>query len=218
MVHRRHVVRGAIVAALAVAVGAGPAAAEPAEAPAPTVTGWVIENPRADGLYDTFEGSTTIVLASGETVSCPLIDGWGRAHSGTVRPQDWFAVSGVTAFDNCTGPGAAAELQVWSSPEMVFAPDAYDAAADRIMGTAYAWTWGLFLETPDCQVDVYAADPDGQAPLTYDNPTATLDTEPLAVVATRADGPGCAGLAQVGDELTFETTFVATPGFTVRPA
>jgi hypothetical protein len=223
-VHRMNVVGAAVVGALALALGAGvgPAAGDPAEAeaaaPAPTVTGWVVENPRADGLYDTFQGSATIGgAAGGTTITCPLTDGWGRAESGTVRPQDWFASSGVTTYGGCTGSGVAG-LEIVSSPEMIFAPDAYDSAADRIIGSAYPGVWSLFLDAPDCQVDLYAVDSDAPTPLTYDNRTGTLDVDPIPVVATRAEGPGCAGLAQVGDVLTFEPTVVATPVFTVRPA
>jgi hypothetical protein len=177
----------------------------------------VVENPRPDGLYDTYEGSATVGLANGATITCSVVDGWGRAESETLRPDGYFAGTGVTAYQGCTGPGAA-DVQVFSSPDMVFVADTYDPATDRITGVHYAWVWGLFLDAPDCQIDLYPVDPNGEAAITYDNRTKTLDTSPLAVVATRADGAGCAGLAQVGDELTFETTFVATPGFTVRPA
>jgi hypothetical protein len=181
------------------------------------VTGWVVDNPRADGLYDTHQGSATIGLASGATISCSLVDGWGRAESGTLRPQDWFASTGVTSYGGCTGAGPAG-VEVFSSPEMIFAPDSYDAGADRITGSTYTWIWGLFMDAPDCQIDLYPVDSDAPVPLTYDNPTATLDTGPIVVVATRADGAGCAGLAEVGDVLTYDTTFVVTPGITVRPA
>jgi hypothetical protein len=218
MVYRIKAARVAMVAAaLTVAVGAGPAAAEEAETPAAAVTGWVVENPRPDNLYDTFEGSVTLGLASGETVSCSEADGWGRADSETLPPGGWYAVSGVTAYTGCTGPGAAADLQVFSTPEMVFGAETYDAAADRVTGPAFGWIWGLFLDTPDCQIDLYIEDPDIGVPVTYDNRTKTFDTGTFTLVATRADGAGCAGLVAVGDLVTYETTFVATPGFTVRP-
>jgi hypothetical protein len=224
---------GAIAAALAtVAVAVttvvAPAGAAPASASTPSSTrtststsesGWVVENPRVDGLYETNEGSVTIAnVTTGATISCSGVSGWwGRADSGTIRPQDWFANSGVTVYDACTGPGPA-DLQVISTPDLVFLADSYDAGADRVSGTAYPLTWGLFLDSPDCQVDMYAPDADVSAPLTYDNPTGTLDVEPVEVVATRAEGPGCAGVAAVGDVLTFATTLVLTPAFTVRPA
>ena len=177
-------------------------------------------NPRADGGYDTDAGSASVHLASGATIECSVTAGWGRADSGTSRPNDFFGETGVTTYGGCTGPGPAG-LEVISSPGMVFVAEAYDAGTDRISGSAYPWTWGLFLDAPDCQVVLYAQDANAPAPLAYDNATTTLDLGPIAVVVTRADGAGCAGLAAVGDEATYETTVVAgseaTPGFTVRP-
>jgi hypothetical protein len=114
-------------------------------------------------------------------------------------------------------PGAAG-VEVFSSPGTVFVAETYDAASDRISGSAYPWLWGLFLETPDGQVDLYPADSNAPVPFTYDNRTATLDAGPVGLVVSRADGTGCTDLAEVGDELTFETTLVVTPRFTVRPA
>jgi hypothetical protein len=217
-VHRMGVGVAAVVAVLAVAVGGGRAGADPAEFGTSTVTGWVVDNPRADGLYETREGSVTIVgVAGGGTISCALVDGWGWADSGTLRPNDFFGGTGGTTYGGCTGPGGT-DLEVWSSPDMVFVPETYDAEADRLSGSAYPLTWGLFLDSPDCQVSLYPLDSNAPAPHSYDNRTATLDAGPVTVVAARADGTGCGALGEVGDELTFETTFVATPGFTVRPA
>jgi hypothetical protein len=209
----------AIVAATAgaVTVGAGQVAADAA---AGTAAGWVVVNPRADGGYDTDEGSASLHLAGGATISCPLTAGWGRADSATLRPNDFFGETGVTTYGSCAGPGPAG-VDVISSPGMVFVAEAYDAGADRITGSAYPWTWGVFLDAPDCQVDLYPRDSNAPAPLTYDNATstrpATLTTGPIDVVVARADGAGCAGVAAVGDEATYETTVVASPGFTVRP-
>ena len=73
---RMSVTAAAIAASVLFAGGAGPAAAAAGPGPAETTaTGWVVENPRADGLFDTFEGSATIGLADGATISCPLVDG-----------------------------------------------------------------------------------------------------------------------------------------------
>jgi hypothetical protein len=41
---------------------------------------------------------------------------------------------------------------------------------------------------------------------------------PIPVVVEEADGTQCAGLGEVGDQMTYAFTYVATPGFTVRPA
>jgi hypothetical protein len=213
---RMRVTAVAIAVSVMIVGGAGPAAAGagPTEASA---TGWLVENPRTDGLFDTHEGSATIGLASGVTISCPLVDGWGRADSGTLRPQDLFGETGINTFAGCTGTGAAG-LEVVSSPSMGLAPDAYDAGADRISGSALPQVWGLFLDAPDCELTLYAVDSDAPAPLTYDNRTATLDVGPIPVVVDEAAGTGCAGLGEVGDEMTYAFTYVATPGFTVRPA
>jgi hypothetical protein len=209
---------GAIAAALAtVGMAVAVAGVAPASASAPE-TGWVVENPQADGLYETNEGSVTVAnVTTGATISCSEVSGWGNADSGTIRPQDWFASSGITVYSACTGPGAT-DLEVISSPDMIYTPGSYDAGADRVTGTAYPLAWGLFLDAPDCQVDMYSQDEFLSAPLTYDNPTGTLDVDPLEVTVTRADGAGCAGVAAVGDVVTFATTLVATPAFTVRPA
>ena len=135
----------------------------------------------------------------------------------TVRPQDWFASSGIISYADCAGPGAAG-LEVASTPGMVFAPDGYDAETDRITGTTYTMTWALGLLTPDCTITLYPPDDTVGTPLTYDNPTATLHTGPVALVVALVEGTGCDDLAHVGDEMTFETTIVPDPGFTVRPA
>lgn len=219
MLHRMGAAAAAIVATLVVAVGAGPAAAGPAEAPASTPTGWVVDNPSANGVYETNEGSATVVLATGAAVSCPVVSGWGRADSGTLRPQDVFGETGATHYGGggCTGPGGAS-VDIGSSPGMVFAPESYDAETDVVTGSALPWVWGMFMDWADCQIDMYPLDSNAPAPLTYDNRTGTLDLGPVAVEVTRAAGPGCVGLAQVGDHMTFQTTVVATPRFTVRPA
>jgi hypothetical protein len=213
-VHRISAAVAAIVVTTAVAAGAGQAAAGTAEAG--TAAGWVVENPRPDGVFDIGDGSASLRFAGG-TIECPVVAGWGRADSGTLRPNDFFGETGVTSYADCTGPGTAG-LTVDSSPGTVFVPEAYDAGADRISGSAYPWTWGLFLTAPECQVDLYPQDSNAPAPLTYDNATATLATGPVDLVVTRAEGTGCADLPEVGDEVTYETTVVATPGFTVRPA
>jgi hypothetical protein len=150
---RMSVTAAAIAASVIIAGGAGPAAgAGPGPGPAETTaTGWLVENPRADGLFDTHEGSATIGLADGATISCPLVDGWGRADSGTLRPQDLFGETGVNTYAGCTGDGAAG-LEVFSSPSLGFAPEAYDTATDRISGSAYPQVWGLFLDAPDCEI------------------------------------------------------------------
>lgn len=225
MAYRRGAAVAAIVAALAVptVAVAGPAEAGPGDSTATaataTATGWVVENPSANGVFETNAGSTTVGgTAGGGTISCPVVSGWGRADSGTLRPNDFFGETGVTNATPCTGGPGAAGLEVISSPGTVFVPETYDTAADRISGSAYPWLWGLFLEAPDCQVDLYAVDPNAPVPFTYDNPTGTLDAGPFDVVVTRAEGAGCADLAAVGDELTYDTTLVATPAFTVRPA
>jgi hypothetical protein len=222
MEHGMRTVVAGVAAALAVGLGAGPAAAsEPAAEPASAPAGWVVENPRADGTFDTNAGSATIVdTTSGVTLSCPAIGGWGRAPSGMLRPQDLFGESGVTTYSDegggCTGP--ADGVEIFSSPGILFAPGVYDAAADRVDGAAYPELWVLGIEAPGCSVDIYAQDPLAPAPLGYDNGTGTLDIGPVESVVTRADGTGCAGIAQVGDEVTFATTLEATPVFTVRPA
>lgn len=207
-----------VVAALAAGMGAGPAAGMTAAEPGGSAAeGWVVENARADGFYDTDGGSATVVDAGGATLACPVVSGWGYADNGTVRPQDSFASSGGTLYSGCTGPGAE-EVQVLSSPGLQFIAEGYDASADLVTGVTYPLLWGLFLDAPDCDVSLYPPVNDVVAPLSYDNRTATLRSGPLAVVAERVDGTDCAGLPQVGDEVTFETTMVMSPGFTVRPA
>ena len=211
-----------VVAAVAVASaamgGAGPAAAGPAEATEPA--GWVVENPWANGNFLTDEGSTTIVnVRTGATVSCPVLQGSGWTRNGTVAPTALFGSTQFTTYGyeagGCTGPTPV--LGVISTPNLYFAADAYDAAADRVHGSAVPLGWGALLDTPDCQVDMYPEEVATDWPLTYDNSTGILDIGPVDVVVTAADGAGCAGLAQVGDPLTFEATLVASPIFTVRP-
>ena len=220
MEHRLRVAVAAVVAAVAVAGGGSPAGAGPAEAPDADVTGWLVENPDPDGTFEIHEGSATVTnVASGATVSCPVLSGWGRADDGTLRPQDLFGETGGTAYGyeggGCTAPRPIDGII--SSPGMVFHPETYDAAADRVDGAAYPWLWVSGIDAPDCVIDMYAVDANAPAPLTYDNRTGTLDIGPVVGEVTRADGAGCAGLARVGDSVTFETTVVATPVFTVRP-
>jgi hypothetical protein len=217
MEHRMRVAVAAVVAAVAVAVGAGPAGAGPAEAAA---DGWIVENPDPDGMFETYEGSVTVTnVTSGAAVSCPLLDGWGSADSGTLRPQDTFGETGFTRYGyeggGCTAPTPI--TGVLSSPGMVFHPQTYDAGADRVDGSALPWLWASAIEAPDCWIDMYAVDSDAPAPLSYDNEAGTLDLGPVVAEVAAADGAGCAALAQVGDSVTFETTLVATPVFTVRP-
>jgi hypothetical protein len=221
MEHRMRVavaaVATAVVAAVAVAVGAGPAGAGQAEA---AVDGWIVDNPDPDGMFETYEGSVTITnVTSGAAVSCPVLEGWGSADSRTLRPQDVFGETGFTTYGyeggGCTAPTPI--TGVVSSPGMVFHPETYDAGADRVDGSAYPWLWASAIEAPDCWIDMYAVDSDAAAPLTYDNGTGTLDLGPVVGEVTAADGAGCAALAQVGDSVTFETTLVATPVFTVHP-
>lgn len=217
MEHRMRVAVAAVVAAVAVGVGAGPAGAGPAEA---AVDGWIVDNPDPDGMFDTDEGSVTVTnVTSGVAVSCPLLQGWGSADSATLRPQDTFGETGFTSY-GYEGGGCTAPIPitgVLSSPGMLFHPQTYDAGADRVDGSAYPWLWASAIEAPDCWIDMYAADSDAPAPLTYDNETGTLDLGPVVAEVAAADGAGCAALAQVGDTMTFETRLVATPVFTVRP-
>ena len=220
---RSAVAAAAAVAAVTVVSGAGAAEAADtagaASGPSPAGTGWVVANPDPDGLYETHEGSATLVnVTSGVTVSCTAIGGWGRADSGTLRPQDVFGETGMTTYGyegGCTGPAPGSGLV--STPGMVFAPEAYDAATDTIDGAAYPWLWALALDAPGCFVEMYAEDPDAAAPLTYDNGTGALEIGPVVAVVTSTDGPACAGLAQVGDTMAYEASLVATPTFTVRP-
>jgi len=212
-----HRTAGIAAVALVAALAGTPAVAAD-EAPSPAATGWVVENPSPDGIFATNEGSVSVVGAgTGVAITCPVLSGWGRADSATLRPNDFFGETGVTNAGDCTGPGSAG-VEVISSPGTVFVAETYAAAADRIGGSAYPWLWGLFLEAPDCQVDLYAVDANAPAPLAYDNATATLEAGPIDVVATRAEGTGCADLATVGDRMTFQARLVATPGFTVHPA
>lgn len=208
------VVAGVVLGALPVAGPAGAGAGTRADA---AVSGWVVANQDPDGMFTTDEGSITIAGVGGGEVSCPLASGFGWADSGTLRPQDFFGEVGTTTYDaGCTGPGSAG-LAVYSSPGTVLVAETYDAATDEIEGSAYPWLWGLFMETPGCQIDLYPVDSNAGAPLTFANATATLELGPVEVAVTRAEGAGCAGLPAVGDELTAELTLVATPGFTVHP-
>jgi hypothetical protein len=200
----------AVVGAAVAMVGAGPAGAAPGEGAVPAVDGWVVENPRADGLYDTFEGSARLVGGSDVAIGCSAADGWGRADNETVPAESFVAGTGVTGYTGCAGTEGP-DVQLYSSPDMVFVAEAYDATADRIAGSAYVWTWGLFLVAPDCDLTMYAADSDVAVPFTYDNPTGSFDIGPLVVSVHSADGTGCAGIAQIGDLLTFDTDTVATP-------
>jgi hypothetical protein len=207
-----------VVAALAAGTGAGPAAGMAAAGPGGSAAGgWVVENARADGFYDTDGGSATVVDAGGATLACSVVSGWGYADNGTVRPQDSFASSGVTLYSGCTGPGVE-DVQVVSSPGLDFVAEGYDASTDLVTGVTYPLLWGLFLDAPECDVSLYPPVNDVVAPLSYDNRTATLRSGQLTVVAVQVDGTDCPGLPQVGDEVTFETTMVVSPGFTVRPA
>jgi hypothetical protein len=207
------------VAALAIALGAGPSAAGTITASGPTspVTSWVVENFRADGTFDTPAGSATIVdAATGATISCETIDGLGRADSGTYRPQDSFATTYITQYGSCAGPGATG-FEVFSTGYRLRATG-YDAGADSITGLAIVDIWEMWLTTPECDVSLFPTDPLAQVPLTYDNRTSTVDTGTVTVAVYVTSGTDCAGLPEVGDEMTFETTLVASPGFTVRPA
>lgn len=209
----------ALMAALVVTLGTGPAAGGPfraSERPAP-VDGWVVENPRPDGTFDAVAGSATIAdTVTGDTISCTTVDGWGNADSGTLRPQDWFAWARMTTYTSCTGLGGTWEYVF--SPEIRVGADHYDPATDRITGDATVDIWGLFPTATGCDLSLYPIDPQAEVPMTYDNRSHTMDIGPVELVVEVADGPGCAGLPEVGDRMTFETTLVASPGFTVRPA
>lgn len=218
MDHRLRVAVAAALAAVAIAAGAGPAGAGPAEAP--DVAGWIVENPAPNGMSETNEGAVTITnVTSGVTVSCPAVSGAVRADTDTIRPQDVFGETGFTHYGyeggGCTAPTPIAG--VLSSPGMVFHPQTYDAGADRVTGLALPWFWASAIEAPDCFIEMNATDPDSEAPLTYDNRTGTLELGPVVAEVGRVEGTGCAALAQVGDSMTFETTLVATPAFTVLP-
>ena len=205
----------AIVVGTAVTAGAGTAAAAPVEAEA--VTGWVVSTPDTDGIYEIHQGNASVRLASGTTMSCPIASGWGRASARTVPGNGGYSETGNTAFGRCTGSPVAG-LQVLSAPHMGITASTYDAVADRVAGPAYPRMWGLFLDAPGCRVSLYPEDPTAGVPSSYHNRTATLGIGPIDVVVARADGPACAGLAAVGDEVTYRSSVVATPGFTVRPA
>lgn len=206
MVRRIAVVVGLV---LVVALGA------PAGAQAP-VSGWVVENQDPEGMFLAAEGSIRVIGAAGGTVTCSLTDGFGWADSATLRPQDTFAEVGITSYSGCSGPGPAG-MQVFSTPGTILHAETYDAATDRITGSAYPWMWGMLMDAPDCQIELYPIDHDAGAPLTFDNRTATIELGPLEVQVTAVDGAGCAGLAAVGDEMAVELTVVASPGFTVHP-
>jgi hypothetical protein len=181
------------------------------------VSGWVVENQDPEGMFVAWAGSVTVTGVAGGAVTCPLTDGFGWADSGTLRPQDVFAEVGITSYHSgCTGSGPAG-LEVYSTPGTVLHAESYDAVTDRISGAAYPWLWGMLLDAPDCQVDLYPIDSNAGAPLTFDNGTATIELGPIEVAVTSAEGAGCAGLAAVGDEMTVDLTVVATPGFTVHP-
>ena len=215
---RRTCVAVAVVAALAAGMGAGPAGGTTAAAPGgPAAEGWVVENARADGFYETYAGSATIVDADGATVACPVVSGWGYAEDGTVRPQDSFASAAWTIYSGCTGPWAE-DVEVISSPDLWFMAQGYDASADLVTGVTYPLAWGVFLDAPECDVSLYQPVNDVVAPMSYDNRTATVRSGRLVVEVHQVDGTDCAGLPQVGDEVTFETTMVMSPAFTVRPA
>lgn len=220
MPHITRTVLAGTVAALAIALGVAPATAEPVPsgpASGGPVDGWVVENPRADGSFDTRAGSATVVDPdTGATLSCAAIDGLGYAESGTYRPQDWFASTYISQYGSCTGPGATG-LEVFS-PEIRFVATAHDPAADRVTAVGIVDIWGLLLTRPSCSVSLYPTDPLDLVPLTYDNRTATFATDPVTVEVSDAVGDECTGLPEVGDVLTFGTTLVASPGFTVRPA
>ena len=206
-----------VAAALAAGTGAGPVAGMATAGPGgPAAEGWVVEGARADGFYETDAGSATVVGAGGATLACSVVSGWGYAANGTLRPQDSFASSGGAVYSGCTGLGPEG-VEVISSPGLLFIAEGHDASADLVTGVTYPLTWGLLLDAPECDVSLYPA-VDDVAPLSYDNRTATLRSGRLAVVAEQVEGTDCAGLPQVGDEVTFETTLVMSPAFTVRPA
>jgi hypothetical protein len=206
--------------ALAITAGAGTGLATAGAATAATeavTTGWIVENPHPDDLFETREGSATIVdSATGATISCAVVDGVGRADSGTIRPNDWFGATIMTTYTSCTGPGGPG-IEVFS-PEIRMVPTAYDPVTDSLTGFAIVDIWGLFPAAPGCDVTLYATNPLYEAPMTYDNGNSTIDIGPVTAEVYEATGPGCSAFPPVGGEMTFETTLVASPGFTVRPA
>jgi len=217
------------VIALAVTAGAGTglttagaattaaAAAEAEAGPVAVTTGWVVENPHPDDLFETREGSATIVgSATGATIDCAVVDGVGRADSGTIRPNDWFGATIITTYTSCTGPGGPG-IEVFS-PEIRMVPTAYDPVTDSLTGFAIVDIWGLFPTAPGCDGTLYATDPLVEVPMSYDNVTSTIEIGPVTTEVDEATGPDCSAFPPVGGEMTFETTLVASPGFTVRPA
>lgn len=210
---------GAAVAAIAmgaaITAGAGTAAAAPVEGEA--ATGWVVQTPDTDTTYETYQGTASVRLAGGATISCRVQHGWGRVEAGTLPARGIYAQPNVTVYGNCTGSPVAG-LQIISSPGMRFTAATYDAAADRVSGPAYTGMWGMNLSAPGCAIDLYPQDPLAAVPSTYANRTATLGIGPFGVAVTRVEGAGCAGLAAVGDAATFQSSSVPSPGFTVRPA
>jgi len=162
-------------------------------------------------------GSATIVdSTTGGTISCAAVEGIGRADSGTIRDNDWFGATVMTGYGSCTGPGSAG-LEVFS-PEIRLAPTSYDAATDVVTGFAIVDIWGLFPTTPGCDVTLYPTDPLAEVPMTYDNGSTTVDLGPVTTAVYEATGPDCSAFPGQGEEMTFATTLVASPGFTVRPA
>jgi hypothetical protein len=216
------------VIALAVTAGAGTglatasaatttATTAAAAAPEAVTTGWIVENPHPDDLFETRAGAASIVdSATGATISCAAVDGIGRADSGTIRPNDWFGATIMTTYTSCTGP-AGSGIEVFS-PEIRMVPTTYDPVTDSLSGFAIVDIWGLFPTAPGCDVTLYATNPLYEAPMTYDNGTSTIDIGPVTAEVYEATGPDCSAFPPVGGEMTFETTLVASPGFTVRPA
>jgi hypothetical protein len=202
--------------AIATSVSAGGVANAGAVAGSPS-DGWVVENPRADNLFDTTAGSATIVdSTTGATIACSAVEGIGRADSGTIRPNDWFGSTVMTAYSSCTGPGTP-DAEVFS-PEIRLAPTSYDPATDIVTGFGIVDIWGLFPTTPTCDVTLYPTDPLVEVPMTYDNGTKTVELGPVTTAVYEATGADCSAFPAEGQEMTFSTTLVASPGFTVRPA
>jgi hypothetical protein len=162
-------------------------------------------------------GSVTLVGESGATISCQTSGGWGRALDRTIPQDGAIGENWGSIYDSCTGPGAdGLEVQ---SVYIWYGPTDYDAETDRVTGWASADLWALGLIWPDCEVDLYNVDPSTHVRMTYDNRSRTLTFGPITASVDRTSGVGCAGLPEVGDVMTFETTLdVASPGFTVRPA
>ena len=219
MLHRTRPALAGIAAALAV-VAAAPAGAAPGPdaAPAPAPTSYVVENPRPDETYEVASGSVTVVdTATGTTITCQARGGFGTARNDTIPEDGSMGLLWASHHDSCAGPGADG-LEV-DNAYFRYGPTGYDAGADRITGRGLADLWAMGLAWPGCNATLYNVDPHAFVPMTYDNPSGTLAFGPITASVASVEGDGCAGLAEVGDVWTFETTLViAPPAFTVRPA